>query len=101
MPQWEDWQQAAINEVSKELSTNCPVRKRFNVASFVSASKGRKRKRNRLKEIILVEDTYEGLERFTLYENLSFDTLATEVYQGSQLDGLELEAKLRKEILQI
>ncbi len=52
-----------------------------------------------MKEITLVEDTDKSPGQFTEYEGIPFDTLATEVYAGSSLDGLELEAKLRREIL--
>ena len=97
----DSWQQKAIKEVEQELQNSCPVFNRFFVVDFVSSSKGKTRKRQHPKEITLVEDTYKAPGKFTQYENLPFDTLSTEVYKGSQLDGLELEAKLRKEILQL
>lgn len=84
-----------IQDVKAELDSYDPVKRRFLYISFVSASKGRGRRRKRPVEVELVNDVHEP-SRWVSFNKLKFDTLATEVYVGS--DGEGLEAKLQRDL---
>jgi len=75
------------------------VQQRFRFREFTSYSKGRGRLRRNPTEIALIQDTYVSI-RWMRWSNFPFDTKAQEVYQVYEydLDGLEAEVRLMKEI---
>lgn len=89
-------------QISAEVLAECEsfdlIRNRFTYTIFVSRSKGRGRSRSRLSEIELISDEQETARRFYSWNKFPFDTKATEVYEGVNIDGLDAERLLMAEI---
>lgn len=97
------WEEEIIAEVLAEVSANDPIHRRFVYVAFVSTSKGRDKKgrgkkRRYSTEVELIRDREEPYKRFYSWNRFPFDEKATDVYQGHNIDGLEMDAKLRREI---
>lgn len=99
----EDWEAQARDEAERELVRDSPVIRELRATLFVSQSKGRRfrkdgsyvQRKRRPKEVYLVQ--YHTLTRE--YEKFPWDVVASEVYaEGDAVDGLEQEARLRREV---
>ena len=76
------WEEDIEREAQLEVLKSDPVYQRFSMVEFVSSSKGRGRVRKSREEIQLVQD--ESIPgKWTTFEKLKFDELATEVYGAS------------------
>lgn len=98
---WES-QQLAEAESEGDLNTHSPAFDRFRLHAWVSTSQGRGRsKRKRPQEVELVHDNHDLTQPpiWISTHKLPYDTLATETYGPyTYMDGLELEARLMREI---
>ncbi len=93
-----EWEAEIIEEVLAEVRANDLIHQRFSYIIFVSSSKGRGKKRKHPSEIELIRDHQEPEKRFYSWDRFPFDEKATDVYQGFNIDGLEMDARLRNEI---
>ena len=100
----EAWQESELAQAEEAGDTHpySPAYTRFRLHAWVSSSQGRGRpRRKHPTEVELVRDLQDPSQppHWTSTHKLPYDTLATETYgPDTYMDGLELEARLMREI---